>query len=130
MEEIVYEPVAARFRVMFRGPVKFGAFFLTRCLYHLDARGKAWQENAFVVAVGVLTVAAVSLDIVAIYCAWMARLAFYVLRGLWRLTLYAAKVVLDKLVGTAFKWAAVAAIILILYFKWDEISAALRLWRW
>lgn len=128
--EIIFEPVKMRFRVMWRGAVKFGAFFLTRCLYNLDVEGKAWQCNLFVVTAGALTIPAVALDLVVLLVAWMARLAFYILRSLWRLVLYAAKVVIDKFLGTALKWATVAAIILILYWKWDEISAYLRLWRW
>lgn len=128
--EIIFEPVNTRFRVMWRGAVKFGAFFLTRCLYNLDVQGRAWQQNVFVVTAGALTIPAVALDLVSLLVAWMARLLFYMLRSLWRLILYAAKVVIDKLLGTALKWAVMVAIILILYLKWDEISAYIRLWRW
>lgn len=125
--EIILEEVG-RFRINRREPVKFGAFFLVRSLYALDAEGRAWQKNTFAVAVGVLTIAAIALDCVAIVFVCLGKLTFYILRSVWDVVLYAVKVVLNKLFGTALKWVTIVLIILILYLKWHEITAIIASW--
>ena len=119
-----------KFRVFFARPVKFGAWFFTRCLYSIDVEGKVWQQNLFVVFVGLLTVVTVATDAVALLVAWIFRAAFYVLRELWRLVVYAVKVVFERFFGTALRWVAFVLVVLILWLKWDEITAAIRLWHW
>lgn len=119
-----------KFRLFFARPARFGAWFLTRCLYSIDVEGKVWQQNLFVVCVGLLTVLTVAADAVALLVAWIFRAAFYVLRELWRLVVYAVKVVFDKFFGTALRWIAFASVVLIVWLKWDEITAMIRLWRW
>lgn len=126
--EIILEEVG-RFRVHRREPVEFGAFYVVRSLFALDAVGKAWQKNLFAVVVGVLTVAAIALDCVALLLVWLGRFVFFVLRSLWDVIIYAAKeVVLNKLFGTALKWTVIVLIILILYLKWHEIAAIIVSW--
>ncbi len=126
----VQEATPAKFRMYLRGPVRFGRFFATRFLWNIEAEGRTWQENIFVIAVGLLTSATVIIDCVCIVVEFIARLFWYVLKSFVRLIFYAVKVVLDKLFGTALRWITIITIILILYFKWDEISEILRLWRW
>lgn len=125
--EIILEEVG-RFRIHRREPIKFGAFYVVRSLFALDADGKAWQKNLFAVVVGVLTVAAIALDCVALLLVWLGRFVFFVLRSLWDVAIYAAKVVLNKLFGTALKWTVIMLIILILYLKWHEIAAIIASW--
>ncbi|MBO5987872.1 MAG: hypothetical protein J6Q03_00125 [Paludibacteraceae bacterium] len=125
--EIILEEVG-RFRIHRREPVEFGAFFLVRSLYALEADGRAWQKNIFAVAVGVLTVAAIALDCVALVFVWFGKLTFYILRSLWDVVIYAAKVVLNKLFGTALKWIVIVLIALTLYLKWHEIAAIIASW--
>lgn len=117
-----------KFRLFFARPAKFGAFFLTRCLYSIDAEGKVWQQNIFIVFVGALTIAAVAVDLVALLLVWTGKLMFYILRSVWDVVLYAVKVVLNKLFGTALKWVTIVLIILILYLKWHEITAIIASW--
>lgn len=117
-----------KFRLFFARPVVFGAWFFTRCLYSIDVEGKAWQQNIFVVLVGVLTLAAVAVDLVAFLVSYTGRFAFFILRSLWDVVIYAVKVVLNKFFGTALKWITIVLIILILYLKWHEIAAILRSW--
>lgn len=119
-----------KFRVFFARPVKLGAWFFTRCLYSIDVEGKNWQQNLFVVFVGLLTVVTVAVDAVALLVAWIFRAAFYILRELWRLVVYAVKVVFERFFGTALRWVAFVLVVLILWLKWDEITAAIRLWHW
>ena len=125
--EIILEEVG-RFRIHRREPVEFGAFFLVRSLYALEADGRAWQKNIFAVAVGVLTVAAIALDCVALVFVCLGKLIFYIVRSLWDVVIYAAKVVLNKLFGTALKWIVIVLIILTLYLKWHEIAAIIASW--
>ena len=125
--EIILEEVG-RFRIHRREPVNFGAFFLVRSLYALEADGRAWQKNIFAVAVGVLTVAAIALDCVALVFVWLGKLIFYIVRSLWDVVIYAAKVVLNKLFGTALKWIVIVLIALTLYLKWHEIAAIIASW--
>lgn len=125
--EIILEEVG-RFRIHRREPVEFGAFFLVRSLYALEADGRAWQKNIFAVAVGVLTVAAIALDCVALVFVWLGKLIFYIVRSLWDVVIYAAKVVLNKLFGTALKWIVIVLIVLTLYLKWHEIAAIIASW--
>ena len=125
--EIILEEVG-RFRIHRREVVEFGAFFLVRSLYALDAEGRAWQKNIFAVVVGVLTIAAIALDCVALVFVWLIKLTFYILRTLWDVVIYAVKVVLNKLFGTALKWIVIVLIILILYLKWHEIAAIIASW--
>ena len=124
---IIFEPVNAHFRLI-RGRVEFGYWFMLRTLYALDAEGRAWQKNCFAVVVGMLTIPAAALDLVVLIVAGVVKVVAYILRGLWSLVLYAAKVVINKLFGTALKWVTIVLIILILYLKWDEITAILRSW--
>ena len=126
--EVIYEPVANHFRLFVGRPVKLGAFFTTRCLYSLEVDGRVWQKNIFVAVVGALTIAAVAVDLVALLFIWTGRLMFYILRSVWDLVLYAVKVVLNKLFGTALKWVTIILIILILYLKWHEIAAIIASW--
>lgn len=130
IKDVVYTEEAAGFRLLFRRPVKFGAFFFTRCLYAIDAKGSTLQENLFIIAVGVLTLATFALDIVALAVMWFARMSWYVLRGLWDALLYVFRIIIEKCLGTALKWIIIVLIALILYVKWDEITNILRLWRW
>lgn len=125
--EIILEEVG-RFRIHRREPVEFSAFFLVRSLYALEADGRAWQKNLFAVAVGVLTVAAIALDCVALVFVWLGKLIFYIVRSLWDVVIYAAKVVLNKLFGTALKWIVIVLIALTLYLKWHEIAAIIASW--
>jgi hypothetical protein len=110
--------------------VAFGAWFLTRCLYSIDVEGKVWQQNMFVVVVGLLTVVTVAVDAVALLIAWIFRAVLYILRELWRVIFYAVKVIFERFFGTALKWIAFVLVALILWLKWDEITAAIRLWHW
>lgn len=130
IKDVVYTEEAAGFRLMFRGPVSFGAFFFTRCLYAIDAKGSTWQENIFIIAVGVLTLATFALDVVALAVMWFARMSWYILCGLWRAILYVFRVVVEKCLGTALKWVTVALIMLIIYLKWDEITSIISRWSW
>ena len=75
-----------------------------------------------------LTIPAAALDLVVLIVAGVVKVVAYILRGLWSLVLYAAKVVINKLFGTALKWVTIVLIILILFLKWDEITAILRSW--
>ena len=124
------EKETPKFRLFFARPVAFGAWFFTRCLYSIDVEGKAWQQNIFVVFVGLFTVVTVAADAVALLVAWIFRAAFYILRELWRLVVYAVKVVFERFLGTALRWIAFVLVALILWLKWDEITAIIRLWRW
>ena len=126
----VPEDETPKFRLFFARPVAFGAWFLTRCLYSVDVEGKVWQQNLFVVLVGLLTAVTVVTDVVALLVAWILRAAFYILRELWRLVVYAVKVVFERFFGTALRWIAFVLVALILLLKWDEITAAIRLWHW
>lgn len=124
------EDETPKFRLFFARPVRFGAFFLTRCLYSIDAEGKPWQQNIFVVAVGLMTAPTAIIDAICLLVAYAARLVWYIIKSLWSLAVYAAKVVLKYLFGTALKWATLVLIALILWLKWDEIVTIIRLWRW
>lgn len=119
-----------KFRLFFARPAKFGAFFLTRCLYSIEAEGKVWQQNFFVVTVGVLTVPTATIDAVCLLVAYLAQLIWYVIKSLWSLVIYAAKVVLRYFFGTALRWVTLILIALILWLKWDEITAIIRCWHW
>ena len=125
--EIILEEVG-RFRIHRREVVEFGAFYVVRSLYALEADGRAWQKNLFAVVVGVLTVAAIALDCAALVVGLLGKLTFYILRSLWDVVIYAAKVVLNKLFGTALKWIVIVLIILILCLKWHEIAAIIASW--
>lgn len=119
-----------KFRLFFARPAKFGAFFLTRCLYSIEAEGKPWQQNIFVVTVGILTAPTAAIDAVCLLVAYLARLIWYVIKSLWSLVIYAAKVVLRYFFGTALRWVTLILIALILCLKWDEITAIIRCWHW
>lgn len=125
--EIILEEVG-RFRIHRREVVEFGTFYVVRSLYALEADGRAWQKNLFAVVVGVLTVAAIALDCVALVFVWLGKLIFYIVRSLWDVVIYAAKVVLNKLFGTALKWIVIVLIALTLYLKWHEIAAIIASW--
>lgn len=124
------EKETPKFRLYFARPVAFGAWFFTRCLYSIDVEGKVWQQNLFVVTVGLLTVVTVAVDAVALLAVWTLRAVLYILRELWRLVVCAVKVVFERFFGTALKWIAFVLVVLILWLKWDEITAAIRLWHW
>lgn len=119
-----------KLRLFFARPAKFGAFFLTRCLYSIEAEGKPWQQNIFVVTVGILTAPTATVDAVCLLVAYLARLIWYVIKSLWSLVIYAAKVVLRYFFDTALRWVTLILIALILWLKWDEITAIIRCWHW
>ena len=124
------EKETPKFRLFFAHPVAFGAWFFTRCLYSIDIKGKTWQQNIFVVFVGLLTVVTVAVDAVALLIACIFRAVLYILRELWRMIFYAVKVIFERFFGTALRWIAFVLVALILWLKWDEITAAIRLWHW
>lgn len=116
-------PVPRGFRITRREGVRLGCFFITRLLYSFDATGKEWQEATFAAVVGLLTLPAVALDLVAIMIYYAAKVLIYVARQGFELLMYAARMVLDKGVGTLLKWLIPTIIILTLYLKWHEIKA-------
>lgn len=119
-----------KFRLFFARPAKFGAFFLTRCLYSIEAEGKPWQQNMFIATVGILTAPTAIIDTVCLLVAYLARLVWYIIKSLWSLVIYAVKVILRYFFGTALKWVTLVLIALILWLKWDEITNIIRLWHW
>lgn len=127
---IILEPVKQRFKLKIRHRVDFGFFYITRCLYSIEADGREWQQNLFVAVVGVLTLATIAIDIVTMLCVLLLRLSYYVCKSGLNLLIYAVKVVLNRFLGTVLKWLAIVLIILILYLKWHDISEIIRCWHW
>lgn len=125
MNEIIFEPVAARFRLHRRRRVEFGLLYITRLMYSIDAEGKAWQVNLFCCFVGVLTLFTVLLDCSIITLYLIAKLAFIIAIESVKMLFYLCRVAIDKGLGTALKWLIPAIIIILIYLKWHEITAIL-----
>lgn len=127
---IILEPVKQRFHLKIRHRVDFGFFYITRCLYSIEADGREWQQNLFVAVVGVLTLATIAIDVVTMLCVLLLRLSYYACKNGLHLLIYAVKLVLNKFLGTVLKYVAIILIILIVILKWHDISEIIRCWHW
>lgn len=124
--EIIYEPQKQHFRIFLFKEVKFGFWYLTRLLFSLDTEGKEWQQNIFCVCVGCVAFFTIILDVFCIIIFYAVKLIYNCLLSLWRLLIFAAKVVLNNFVGVGLKVVTIIAVALILWLKWHEITDFIR----
>lgn len=124
-EEKIYE-VEPAFRIGTRPDPRpaFGSFFFTRLLYWLECEGRAWQVTTFAAVVGMLTLPALSLDLITIIFVYIAKILYKIFCGVWRLILYAAAKIFES-ISSALKFIFIAAIIIFIVAKWQNINAIL-----
>lgn len=123
-ETINYIPenTSPPFHIFRNKEVKFGIFYASRLLFAYDCEGRAWQENFFAAVVGLMFPAAFVLDLCGIAVWYVCKITYKIFCGVWNLVLKCIEDGFKNSVGVLLKIATILLSLLIIYYKWHEIT--------
>ena len=110
------------FRIFRTKEVEFGYFYATRLLFAYDCDGREWLQNLFAALAGLIFPAAFVLDLCGIAVWYACKIIYKIFCGVWNLVLECLKNGFKNSVGVLLKIATILLSLLIIYYKWHEIT--------
>ena len=118
----VPENIPQSFRIFRTKDVKFGYFYATRLLFAYDCEGREWLQNLFAALAGLSFPVAFSFDLCGIAVWYVCKILYKIFCGVLNLVLKCIEDGFKNSVGVLLKIATIFISLLIIYYKWHEIT--------
>lgn len=118
----VPENISSPFRIFRTKEVEFGYFYATRLLFAYDCEGREWLQNLFAALAGLSFPVAFVFDLIGITVWYVCKILYKIFCGVWNLILECLKNGFKNSVGVLLKIATILLSLLIIYYKWHEIT--------
>lgn len=110
------------FRIFRTKDVKFGVFYATRLLFAYDCEGREWLQNLFAALAGLSFPIAFAFDLCGIVIWYVCKILYKIFFSVWNLGLKCLENGFKNSVGVLLKIATILLSLLIIYYKWHEIT--------
>lgn len=118
----VQENVPPPFRIFRTKDVKFGVFYATRLLFAYDCEGREWLQNLFAALAGLSFPVAFVFDLIGIAVWYACKILYKIFCSVCNLVLKCIEDGFKNSVGVLLKIATILLSLLIIYYKWHEIT--------
>ena len=110
------------FRIFRTKEVEFGYFYATRLLFAYDCEGRECLQTLFAALAGLSFPIAFAFDLCGIIIWYVCKILYKIFCGAWNLCLKCLENGFKNSVGVLLKIATILLSLLIIYYKWHEIT--------